>query len=56
MDSEEDAQARIDRHHAEQRAKLQAERFREYLERVRIYSEARMAGKWPMEFQAAAAQ
>ena len=55
MESEEESQSRIDRHHAEQKRKRQAERMVIYLERLKVYEEARAAGQFPMEMQAASA-
>lgn len=51
METEDEAQARINRHHEEVARRKREKPHAEYLERVRVYSEARAAGKWPVDFQ-----
>ena len=53
LSEEEDAQARIDRHHAEQKRKRQQERMVIYLERLKVYEDARAAGQFPVEMMQA---
>ena len=51
MESEEDAQARIDNWHLEQQKRKTDKLYAAYMERVRVYAEARAHGKTPVEMQ-----
>lgn len=51
MESEEDAQTRIDNWHLEQQKRKTDKLYAAYMERVRVYAEARAQGKTPVDFQ-----
>ena len=50
MESEETAQERMNRWHDEQSRKKRESLYAAYMERVRVYAEARARGMWPDGF------